>query len=451
MNFKESLIVLVSSFVLATAVQAEAPKNLDQLLAKVKKERISKQQELTAREQKFVAEKNKQAGLLAEAEKELAALERKSAQLQKVFEKNDKELAELETSLTIASGTLGEMFGVVKQVAGDFKGQFQNSIISAQFPNRDKFMANLAERKKLPAIKELNQLWFEIQREMTESGKVLKFKAPVVTPDGVKTEKEVLRVGAFNLAAEGKYLVYQSATNQIIELPRQPQGKFLSMIEDLEEMNSGYSAFGLDPSRGTILSMLVQAPSFGERIQQGGLVGYVILTLLALGLIMVAERIFTLNKEGKKMQEQLKSDDIKTDNPIGELMQTFKDFKDKDLETLEMKLDETVLRSAPKLTKGINTIKILSAVAPLLGLLGTVTGMIATFQSITLFGTGDPKLMAGGISTALVTTVLGLVCAIPMLLLHNFVSAKSKGLLQMLEEQSAGLLTQRAEDAGETL
>jgi biopolymer transport protein ExbB len=447
----KKLIVLASSLLIAGSVQAEAPKNLDQLLAKVKKERISKQKELTAREQKFVSAKNKQAALLAQAKKELAALERKTAQLQKVFEKNEKQLAGLEEKLTIASGTLGEMFGVVKQVAGDFKGQFQNSIISAQFPGRDKFMANLAERKKLPAIKELNQLWFEIQREMTESGKVIKFKAPVVTPDGVKTEKEVTRVGAFNLASDGKYLVYQSATNQIIELPRQPQGKFLGMIEDLEGLSSGYSAFGLDPSRGTILSMLVQAPTLGERVDQGGLVGYVILSLLALGLVMVGERIFTLNKEEKKMRAQLKSDEINTDNPIGELMQTFKDFKDKDLETLEMKLDETVLKAAPKITKGINTIKIMSAVAPLLGLLGTVTGMIATFQSITLFGTGDPKLMAGGISTALVTTVLGLVCAIPMLLLHNFVAAKSKGLLQMLEEQSAGLLTQRAEDAGETL
>ena len=294
-------------------------------------------------------------------------------------------------------------------------------------------MANLAERKKLPAIKELNQLWFEIQREMTESGKVIKFKAPVVTPDGVKTEKDVTRVGSFNLAADSKYLVYQSATNQIIELPRQPQGKFLGMIEDLEGLSTGYSAFGLDPSRGTILSMLVQAPTLGERVDQGGLVGYVILSLLALGLVMVGERIFTLNKEEKKMRAQLNSDEIKTDNPIGELMQTFKDFKDKDLETLEMKLDETVLKAAPKITKGINTIKIMSAVAPLLGLLGTVTGMIATFQSITLFGTGDPKLMAGGISTALVTTVLGLVCAIPMLLLHNFVSAKSKAFSKCLK------------------
>ena len=314
------------------------------------------------------------------------------------------------------------MFGVVKQVAGDFKGQFQNSIISAQFSGRDKFMTNLAERKKLPSITELNQLWYEIQREMTESGKITKFNAPVVTPEGEKTSKDILRVGSFNIAADGKYLSYQASTNQIVELPRQPQGKFLSMIEDLEELSTGYAAFGLDPSRGTILGMLVQAPSLGERLQQGGLVGYVILALLCLGLIMVSERLFTLTKESKKMKDQLTSKEIKTDNPIGELMQTFEDFKNKDLETLEMKLDETVLRSAPKLTNGINTIKILSAVAPLLGLLGTVTGMIATFQSITLFGTGDPKLMAGGISTALITTVLGLVCAIPLLLLHNFVS-----------------------------
>lgn len=445
------LLPIIAGVFLSQSALAEAPKNLDQLLAKVKKERVSKQKELTQREQKFVSEKNKQASLLAKAQAELKALQAKTAKMQTVFEKNEKDLSSLEEKLTIASGTLGEMFGVVKQIAGDFKGQFQNSNISAQYPNRDKFMANLAEKKKLPGISELNQLWFEIQREMTESGKIVKFQAPVVTPDGAKNTKEVLRVGSFNLAADGKYLSYQSTTNQIVELPRQPQGKFLSMIGDLESASSGYEAFGLDPSRGTILGMLVQAPSLGERIQQGGLVGYVILSLLCLGLIMVAERMVTLTKASKKMKEQLASKEINTDNPIGELMQTFEDFKDKDLETLEMKLDETVLRTAPKITRGINTIKILSAVAPLLGLLGTVTGMIATFQSITLFGTGDPKLMAGGISTALITTVLGLVCAIPLLLLHNFVSAKSKGLLQMLEEQSAGLLTQRAEGEGATV
>ena len=438
--------ILFFSLLLSTVTTlAASPKNLDELLNKVKTERLNNQKQLTEREQRFIRERNRQRELLAQEVKKLKALEKISARLQKNFEKNEKELGVLEERLNIAVGTLGEMFGVVKQTAGDFKGQFQNSIISAQYPGRDQFMGNIAERKKLPGLEDLNRLWYEIQKEMTESGKVVRFKVPVVTTDGQKKEKNAIRIGAFNLVADGKYLIYQSDTNQVIELPRQPQGKFLGMVDDLEDLKKGTTAFGLDPSRGAILGMLVQAPSLGERLQQGGLVGYVILCLLLLGLVLTGERIKTLYDENKKIQEQLKSSQANPDNPIGRLMQVFQKYQNSDMETLEMKLDETILKSTPKLERGISTIKILSAVAPLLGLLGTVTGMIATFQSITLFGTGDPKLMAGGISTALITTVLGLICAIPLLLLHNFVSTRSKSLIQILEEQAAGLLAQRAE------
>ncbi|MAF79105.1 MAG: flagellar motor protein MotA [Halobacteriovoraceae bacterium] len=441
-----SLLLTLTLLSSATIFAQGTPKNLDELLMKVKKERIENKKQLSARESKFLKEKKEQASALAAQKRELKRLEAITAQLQKKFESNEKEVGELENSLRIAKGNLGEMFGVVKQIAGDFKGQFQNSNISAQYPGRDQFMANLAERKKLPNAADLEKLFYEIQRELTESGKIVKFKANVVTPDGQKAEKTVTRVGAFNLVADGKYLSYQSETNQILELPRQPQGKYLSMIEDLEDANSGYEAFGLDPSRGAILGMLVQAPSLMERLQQGGVVGYVILCLLALGLVLVAERMVTLNKEGKKIKDQLNNPgSVDESNPVGQLIQAFENNKDKDLETLELKLDETILKTAPRLERGIPTIKILSAVAPLMGLLGTVTGMIGTFQSITLFGTGDPKLMAGGISTALITTVLGLVCAIPLLLLHNVVSSKSKGLLHILEEQAAGLLSKRVE------
>ncbi len=444
---KTKLVLITLSLLGTSAISAAAPKNLDELLNQVKVERVEKSKFLSQREKKFVSERNTQKQELAKKINDLRALQAITKKLQNSFEANEKQLTELEQKLNIASGTVGEIVGVVKIAAGDFKGQFQNSVISAQFPGRDKFMSQLAERKKLPAIADLNKLWFEMQKEMTESGKVVKFKAQVVTPDGTKSEKTVMRVGAFNLTAEGKYLNYQAATNQIVELARQPQGKYLGMIEDLEETKSGYENFGLDPSRGVILGMLVQAPSLSERIQQGGLVGYVILTLLFIGLIMVGERLFVLNKEGNKIKEQLNSTQAQGDNPIAQLIRAFEANKGKDLETLEMKLDETILKTAPILERGIPTIKILSAVAPLLGLLGTVTGMIATFQSITLFGTGDPKLMAGGISTALITTVLGLVCAIPLLLLHNVVSAKSKGLIQILEEQAAGLLSKQV-DAG---
>lgn len=440
---KLTTIAILSSLIGSS--YAQVPKTLDALLNQVRKERVEKKKELNERERRFVNEKNKQQKLLLDAQKELRRQEAITKKLQTTFNANEKVLGKLEEDLTIAKGNLGEMFGVVKQVAGDFKGQFENSNISAQYPGRETFMGELAETKKLPGIDELNKLWYEMQREMTESGKIVQFKASVVKPDGNKAETTVTRVGAFNLTADGNYLNYQASTNQIIELPRQPQGKYLSMIDDLESAKEGFENFGLDPSRGTILGMLVQAPSLGERVQQGGLVGYVILALLCLGLVMVAERLVVLNKEGKKIKAQLDNPVAGDDNPVAQLVKAFEENKGKDLETLELKLDETILKTAPVLERGIPTIKILSAVAPLLGLLGTVTGMIATFQSITLFGTGDPKLMAGGISTALITTVLGLVCAIPLLLLHNLVASKSKGLLQILEEQAAGLLSKRVD------
>lgn len=437
---------LIISMLLSSSLMAAEKGTLDQLLSKVKSQRIDQRKELSDREKVFASRKAEQSALLAKAKSQLAALEKQTKELSSKFEKNEQELSALEEKLTITAGSLGEMFGVVKQVASDFKGQFQGSNISAQIKGRDELMTNLSGRKKLPNISELENMWFEIQREMTESGKIVEFKSPVVLPSGEKVEKTVTRVGAFNLVADGKYLSYQGTTGQLIELPRQPQSKFLSMAEGLEEAKAGeFVPFGLDPSRGAILSMLVQAPSLSERVQQGGLVGYVILSILLLGLVLVGERLFVLLKEGKKIKAQLSSDEASEDNALGALMKTFSLYKSSDLETLELKLDESIVKSLPKFERGISTIKILSAVAPLLGLLGTVTGMIATFQSITLFGTGDPKLMAGGISTALITTVLGLVCAIPLLLLHNVVSSKSKGLIQILEEQSAGYMALKAE------
>ena len=117
-------------------------------------------------------------------------------------------------------------------------------------------------------------------------------------------------------------------------------------------------------------------------------------------------------------------------------------------ETLELKLNEAVLKETPALENSLTLLKIIAAVAPLLGLLGTVTGMILTFQAITIFGAGDPKAMAGGISSALVTTVLGLCVAIPTLLLHTVVNGRSKKIMHILEEQSAGMIAKQEEANG---
>ncbi|MCB0390708.1 MAG: MotA/TolQ/ExbB proton channel family protein [Bdellovibrionales bacterium] len=431
--------------IISISLSTFATESLDDLLKQVKQDQVLQQKENLQREQEFLTRKEKQKELLKVAQSELKIQEAITAKLLKEFEDNEKSLSKLEEQLTIATGTLGELFGVVRQVSGDFRGQLQNSVISAQYPGREKFMEQLAEAKSLPGINDLEGLWFEIQKEMTESGKIVIFAGSVVLPDGSQKQSPITRVGSFNLVANGNYLSYEPEAKQIVELPRQPSGRYLSMISDLKDSKTSANAFALDPSRGTILGMLINTPSLSERVNQGGLIGYIILALLAIGMGLVIERWVVLKREGEKMAKQLTSDQIELDNPIGKLLKTYEDNKGKDLEALEVKLDEVIIRSLPKLKRGIGTIKILSAVAPLLGLLGTVTGMILTFQSITLFGTGDPKLMAGGISQALITTVLGLVCAIPLLLLHNFIAGKSKRLVQILEEQSAGLIASKME------
>ena len=165
----------------------------------------------------------------------------------------------------------------------------------------------------------------------------------------------------------------------------------------------------------------------------------------AIGLLLALERLVSLTIIKAKVDKQLKSDKFSDNNPLGRIMRVKDTYPDTDTESLELHLTEAILGEVPKLGRNLTIIKIISVVAPLMGLLGTVTGMINTFQAITLFGTGDPKLMAGGISTALVTTVLGLVVAIPMTLLYAMLNTRSKNIVFVLQEQAAGVIAERSE------
>ncbi len=341
------------------------------------------------------------------------------------------------------------MFGVVRQVAGDLRGITGGSYVSSQpdTAGREDFLEELGRSKELPSIEKLERLWFEMQREMTEGGRVVRYTAPVINPDGTEVQREVVRVGAFTAVSEGKFLIYPPDTDKLTELERQPQGRYLGMAEDLEEAEQGPVRMALDPTRGALLSVIVQAPSIAERIAQGAEIGYIIIFLGLVGLLLAIERFVSLFSIGRSMAAQ-RGVPARDDNPLGRVLLAYEKDPAADLETIESRLDEAIIKETPQLEKWLSIIKIFAAVAPLLGLLGTVTGMIVTFQAITLFGTGDPKLMAGGISQALVTTVLGLVVAIPMVFLHSVLAARSKALVQILEEESAGLVAQRSEKAG---
>ena len=451
LNLKSSILLAAVSTLafMVPSYGAEEAKTLDQLLQLVKEGQAADGKINKEREAKFLAAKDRQSDLLKAAKQELAKEKRRGDALKKKFDANEKTLSELETKLRMTMGTLGELFGVVRQVAGDTKGIFESSLVTAEKPGRTAFVDDLSRRKSLPNSSDLELLWIELMTEMTESGKVSQFKGPVTLVDGSKKEQMVTRIGVFNLISEGKYLRYDDEVSAMIELGRQPAGRFLSQISDFESASAGdLSALGIDPSRGSILSALVQAPSLWERFQQGGLVGYVIALVLLIGLILTSERLVYLTKVGKQIKEQLASGSFDKNNPLGLIFAAYDENRSMDIESLELKLDEAILKGTSSVEKGLGTIKILASVAPLLGLLGTVTGMIGTFQSMMLFGTGDPKVMAGGISQALVTTVLGLVAAIPLILLHSYVSGRSKSVLSVLEEQSAGLMAKRVEEEG---
>ncbi|GIU06992.1 MotA/TolQ/ExbB proton channel family protein [Shewanella morhuae] len=424
---------------------ADAPKSIDQLLQQVKSERAAEGKINSKREQEFQAERGDKAALLKREKDALAAEKQRGKDLNQAFLDNERKIAQLEEDLKTAQGDLGEMFGVVKGEAGDFAGKLASSNTSAQFPNRDKFIADLGSRKQLPKIEELEQFWQEQLFEMAQSGKVVKFEGSVTGIDGSVKTTTIYRVGAYNLTADGKYVVYNPDLRLIQQLSQQPEGYQVRAVAKWEETTSGTAPFYVDPARGVLLNIFTNKASMEDRIESGGTIGYIIMILLALGMLISIERLVTMTIIGARVNSQRKNVDKPGNNALGRILKVYQENKDVDVETLELKLDEAILKETPALEARISIIKVLAAIAPMMGLLGTVTGMIATFQSIQLFGTGDPKLMAGGISMALVTTVQGLVAALPLMLMHAIVVARSKSIVQILEEQSAGIIAAHAE------
>jgi len=454
---KSGIIGAVTALLLVTAVvgQVHAQKavSMDQLLRRVQQGRIDDDKENRQREREFRNARTKQQKLLKDAKGRKAAEERRSQRLEQEYSDNEDQIAQLDQTLTTRLGDLKELFGVMQQVAGDARGRFDSSLTNIQYPDRGAWLEALAKKvgrgSKLPSLEEIEQLWFELQREMTESGKVVRFRTNVITQEGTEETMDVVRVGLFNIITDGKYLSYEPTTGNVSELPRQPeQRRFTRSTHDLFTATEGKVRFGLDPTLGGVLKSLIARPNLMERTEQGGPVGYFIIVLGIIGLLISLERMFMLGIASRKVTAQLSRDTVSTDNALGRVLSVYEENRSVDTETLELKLSDAIFKELPALNRALLFIKIISVVAPLLGLLGTVTGMIKTFQAITLYGTGDPKLMAGGISQALVTTVLGLTVAIPMVLLHTLVSGRSRRIVQVLQEQSAGIVAEHAEKHG---
>jgi len=456
-SFVKSCLVLVVAGLISTsalAVQSDtAAASLEDLLQLIKNEKIGETKVYRDREARFKREKSNQQKLLNDAIATRKAEERRSETLDKQFADNERSLDDLQTQLDERLGSLKELFGHLSAAAGDVVATLNQSLVSAQYPNRGGALVELIKKTSgstttLPQVSEIEDMWLEIMIEMTEGARIVRFMAPVVSTSGETNSQEIIRIGTYNIVSEGEYLDYDRTTGIISALARQPARKYTASVDALNESSEGFTPVGVDPTGadgGGLLNALVGLPTLGEKWHEGGLVAYIISAVGGFAIFLALWRFLVLAGVSSKVNAQLKTTQPNENNPLGRVLSVAAANPDMDAESLELKMHEAVLKERPPIEIGLNLLKIIAMVAPLLGLLGTVTGMIVTFQSIMLFGAGDPKSMAGGISQALVTTVLGLVVAIPTVLMHTFVNGRAQRILHILEEQSAGIVAENAE------
>jgi biopolymer transport protein ExbB len=368
------------------------------------------------------------------------ALQSNIDSLSKQFTENEGALAETEKKLHLESGSMGELFGVVRQVAKELQVTFNTSTLMIGHVENEQVIEEIVNAKKLPSTEQLYGLWRTFDDQLKAGSQVRSVTVPFVQPDGLIIDKEVVRVGAFGLLDEGGYLQWNGQLNDAKPYPVQPPKG-----PTVKDINSENQLITFDPSQGKLLNQLALKPTLMQRFEQGAGVGKVIVGLLVIGLIIgFAQGIFLAISRTKISVQQKDSENI-GNNALGRILSVYKYDSSPNVEALELRLYETILDEQQKLDRGLSMLKLLAALSPMLGLLGTVTGMIETFQVITEYGNADPKVMAGGISMALVTTVLGLVAAMPLLLLHNVLNSQAESIRTVLEKKGVGLVAQRAE------
>ena len=445
-----SIKAMAAAAVLMTSTTGvAAAQTLSDVVAAIRKDSSALNAENTRRLNEFKSARDQQASQLAAARADVRAEEAAGQALAAKFAENEEVLVGLQGELQEKAGDFSELLGQFRTAAGEIDPLLRRSIISQEYTGRAEALSQISQARTLPTRQQLDLLWRAMLQEVVGQGEVKTFQA-VVANENNNEPVDVFRVGPFTaFTAESSPKFLDLDGGKFISFATQPSGDIMKNAQGLIKGGEGsVIAAPVDPSQGDLLGLLANMPKLGDRIKQGGLPGYVVLSLLAIGLVIGIYKLVTLTMIGAAVNKTAQTKQAGSSNPLARIFQAYEDARNDDVEALELRLDEAILKETPKIDSLVNLIKVLAAVSPMMGLLGTVVGMIRTFTQITLVGTGDPKTMADGISQALVTTVEGLVAAIPLILLHAFVSAKARSVQQVLEEQAAGMVAERAENKG---
>ena len=446
--------VLGATFLVFGSVQLFAQAgSLSGLLDLVENDRVAESEEYQARVSEFEQNAARQQEILDTTNNRIVEQEQLQVQLSDQFEANEIIIADKREVLRDRRGDLNELFGTLQGVAGDFLSNFQNSLVSAQYTGRTDALDEIIQRAGSTIeqlnVDEMERFWFFMHQELTESGRVVSYTGDVTLPNGDTASRSITRIGAFNAVSDGEYLSYSGDIGHLQVLPRQPDAGIMASASALQGATSGFTKVGIDPTGGVggqVLANLVNFPTVEEQVRNNsGVIGFIIIGVGIVGILLGFLRLLLLSLTSIKVRGQLKKDKPAKNNPLGRVLMVAENNPTADTETLELKLGEAILQETPALESMLTLIKMIATIAPLGGLLGTVTGMIQVFQQITVYGAGDPTIMAGGISQALMTTVLGIVVAIPTIFMHTVVKSRSDNIIHILEEQATGMIAQKAE------
>lgn len=420
-----------------------------QLVNKAKSENRTQASHNVVREAGFKKTEQELKAIKAQLEAKRTSVQNATDVLTKTFSDNENKLARLEEKLRLETGSLGELFGVVRQNAKELGAELSSTVNSVDRAEHTATVEQIIDAKSLPSMPQLSGLWMSMVEQIQASSELSKSQIAFINGEGNTQNVDAYRLGSIGLVTDQGYVSWNTQREDAIAYLKQPEnGPTLTSLSSLA--NGEVANVVVDPSRGFMLEQLALTPSLTDRLQAGGVVGKVILGLLAIGLIIALVRGVSLSIARQKIRAQLKNPEQAGDNPLGRVLAVYNKEQNQTVEALELRLLEAVVDEQTHLEKGLSMLKLLAALAPMLGLLGTVTGMIETFQVITQFGNGDPKVMAGGISMALVTTVLGLVAAMPLLLAHNILSTQAENIRNILEKQGIGLVAEQAEKTTES-
>lgn len=382
---------------------------------------------------------------------EVDALDRQRSDLAETEQALDGRLAETDSMVR-------EMVGAVRVNAKDLEGLLAQSPQSALRPPDLGFLRDIADQALFPGMADIRRMVDMLHDYIRSSGQVRRNRGTIVDRCGHETEAEVLVLGnfttAYRTAEETGFLHYSPDSRKLFALSRLPARGMQKQIDGYLDGRS--EAVPMDISRGGALRQLTHQLRLWQQVPQGGPIVIPILLILVVGLIIVAERTYFLWRRRMDAEGLMARLDhlvregrwdacrelcaAQVGKPVARVLAAGLKYGRMARAEMENALQEAILKEVPPMERLLSTLGMLAAIAPLLGLLGTVTGMIGTFHVITLHGTGDPRMMSGGISEALVTTMLGLAVAIPIMLAHTLLSRGVDNMVGNMEEKAVALI-----------